>query len=60
MICGGHGALEKVPTYAEMSATAAAMKRIPRTPSAMPGTSSLAGSGSRLSSRAWICSATSQ
>ena len=47
-----HASIAVQAAFARLDATAAVMKRIPRTPSAMPGTSRLAGSGSRVSSRA--------
>jgi hypothetical protein len=45
---------------ARLDSTAAAMKRMPRSPSSMPGTSWQAGSGARPSRRARICSAKSR
>ena len=55
-----HGSIAVQAAFARLDATAAVMKRIPRTPSAIPGTMRLAGSGSRASRRAEICSATSR
>jgi len=54
----GYNVVQRDPPVLE--ATAAATKRMPRTPSSMPGTPREAGSQGRFSRRALICSAKSR